>query len=500
MEFFDGQGQPIAAEVSGVGRVCVSAVARRAGDLNEDGIVDAADVLIALDIAVGLIQTSDYQMDVGDLNGDDEFDSGDVVMIKRLAVGLDINPPAGGGLKELLAAKQDDEEGSKTIEISTVTVSPGETVSVPVSIDDAEGLSGADLEISYPGSKEDVVLVGVEPGELTGDFDYAVNDTEDGYVQVSMGQAEGLPAGDGDLAVLTFEVGEGLPAGTQLPVVVSDADMKGEYGESFDWYVTVSKVDGALDVEEQTKLAASTGSTALEPCAGMTKIAVANEGTGQMAWAAEITQGGEWLSIISGHGGTNDGTIELSYTANETTAMRSATVVITAAGAEGSPAEVKFEQSGAPQISVSQTIHHVSADGGSASIVVNNTGSGTLEWSARVTTGGDWISFEAGSSSGTAGDSLVLVFAENASEESRTGTVEVTAPDTLNAPVSVEIYQAGRAATGCFGWLGGASSKVAPPLHETGDVLLIVFAGLLCLLIRKRDRQQPPLFQRQTLK
>lgn len=53
------------------------------GDLNGDGYIDAADALMCLRFAVGLIELTDTQLRSGDLNNDGEVDAGDAIKILR---------------------------------------------------------------------------------------------------------------------------------------------------------------------------------------------------------------------------------------------------------------------------------------------------------------------------------------------------------------------------------------------------------------------------------
>ena len=58
------------------------------GDLNRDGLVDAADAVLALQIAIQKREPDDYQKAVGDVNGDGLFDLTDVISILQQDVGL----------------------------------------------------------------------------------------------------------------------------------------------------------------------------------------------------------------------------------------------------------------------------------------------------------------------------------------------------------------------------------------------------------------------------
>jgi hypothetical protein len=63
------------------------------GDLNRDGLVDAADAILAFQIALKKREPDDYQKIVGDVNGDGLFDLADAIAILQQDVGLSSIPP-----------------------------------------------------------------------------------------------------------------------------------------------------------------------------------------------------------------------------------------------------------------------------------------------------------------------------------------------------------------------------------------------------------------------
>jgi hypothetical protein len=131
---------------------------------------------------------------------------------------------------------------------------------------------------------------------------------------------------------------------------------------------------------------------------GTTSFGVSNTGTGTMPWTAAATSGGSWLSITSGVSGTDTGTINCSFTSNTSTQARTATIRVTATGATGSPVDVTVTQAGntQPVLSVSPATRNVAKDIGTTSFSVFNTGTGTMPWTAVVTSGGSWLSITSG--------------------------------------------------------------------------------------------------------
>jgi Protein of unknown function (DUF1566)/Viral BACON domain len=78
--------------------------------------------------------------------------------------------------------------------------------------------------------------------------------------------------------------------------------------------------------------------------ADSTTFSVSNTGVGIIPWKAAVTAGAEWLSISSGAGGTDTGTITCAYTAYIGTALRTGTIQVTAYGATSSLIDVTVTQ------------------------------------------------------------------------------------------------------------------------------------------------------------
>ncbi len=104
--------------------------------------------------------------------------------------------------------------------------------------------------------------------------------------------------------------------------------------------------------------------------AGTTTFEVSNTGSGTLNWTAAVTQGASWLAIVSGHSGTDRGTITLSYAANSEATSRTGVVTVTATGASGSPQEVTIVQSASPAYQATVRIQPASKQ-----LYLNRTGS-----------------------------------------------------------------------------------------------------------------------------
>ena len=93
-------------------------------------------------------------------------------------------------------------------------------------------------------------------------------------------------------------------------------------------------------------------------------------------------------------------------------------------------------------LSVTPDAQNVSSSPGTTTFNVANTGAGTMNWSAAITSGGGWLSISSGSS-GTNSGTITAAFTQNTDTALRTGTIRVTAPGAAGSPKDVTITQAG---------------------------------------------------------
>ena len=100
-------------------------------------------------------------------------------------------------------------------------------------------------------------------------------------------------------------------------------------------------------------------------------------------------------------------------------------------------------------ISVSPASRNVAKDAGTTTFSVSNTGTGTMPWTAAVTSGGSWLSITSGAS-GTNSGTITCSFTANTGTSARTGTIRVTATGATGSPVDVTVTQAATRFNPCF--------------------------------------------------
>ncbi|WP_028324841.1 BACON domain-containing protein [Desulfatirhabdium butyrativorans] len=111
-----------------------------------------------------------------------------------------------------------------------------------------------------------------------------------------------------------------------------------------------------------------------------------------------------------------------------------------------------------PVLSITPATKQVSNDSGTTTFAVSNAGTGTMSWTAAVTTGGTWLRINSGSS-GTDSGTITCGYDANSGTESRTGTIRVTAAGASGSPIDVTLTQ---------------SQKAVPVGNEPGQVNVTV--------------------------
>jgi BACON domain-containing protein len=96
-------------------------------------------------------------------------------------------------------------------------------------------------------------------------------------------------------------------------------------------------------------------------------------------------------------------------------------------------------QATSPILAVTPTNTSVAAASGVASFVVNNTGAGTMNYSATVTSGSTWLSITSGGTGGNSGI-INVTYATNTGA-ARTGTIQVGASGAVGSPITITITQ-----------------------------------------------------------
>ena len=187
----------------------------------------------------------------------------------------------------------------------------------------------------------------------------------------------------------------------------------------------------------------SPGSRSLARAGGSTTFEVTNTGGGTMDWTAAVTTGSSWVHITSGASGSNAGTISVSVDSNPDPTVRTGVITITSAGATDSPKTVNVVQSGIPPVlTVLPSSQSVDFQTAVITFEVINTGGGSMDWTAAVTSGPAWVHITSGATGNNSGTIGVSVDT-NSDSFPRTGIITITSAGTTGSPQTVSIVQAG---------------------------------------------------------
>jgi len=177
------------------------------------------------------------------------------------------------------------------------------------------------------------------------------------------------------------------------------------------------------------------------PGAGSTSFTVSVV-SGTLAWTPSVISGGEWLTISY----IDSQSFTCSYNANSTSAGRQGIIQVAALGAMNSPQVVTVTQLlDRPVLYVSPTTINAGKEGNWAWITVSNTGSGTLNWTAQVITGSEWLWIQP-EWTGSSWGGVAVGYNSNFGSSSRTGMIRISDSDELNSPVDVTVSQEGQGA------------------------------------------------------
>jgi hypothetical protein len=157
------------------------------GDVNDDGNIKSNDATLILRIAAGLLEPNDYQKCAADVNSDGKIRSNDAIIVLRKAAGLE------APVKDLIADRRIN------ISLSEAHGLKGETISVPITVDNIDILSSGDISFSYDSKVLRAIDVLSSDGLLM-----ANNINQPGLIRISFAGVERL--NNGKIAEIKFEV------------------------------------------------------------------------------------------------------------------------------------------------------------------------------------------------------------------------------------------------------------------------------------------------------
>lgn len=159
------------------------------GDVNNDGLIDSRDAALVLRIAAGLRVPNEYEKCAADIVEDGVINSRDAALILRKSAGL-----AAPGI-EILASLG----GQLNVSLAEVFGVAGESLTVPIQIENNYNVGGGDISINY----DPKILRAVEVSPNT-DTMMMSNVSEPGIIKIAFAGSEGLKSKT--LANIKFDV------------------------------------------------------------------------------------------------------------------------------------------------------------------------------------------------------------------------------------------------------------------------------------------------------
>ncbi len=220
----DEDGNPVSVAIT-AGKITVARGIL--GDVNGDGSVAIADVVLLNRAVLGKVTLADSAKKLGDVNGDGNISIADVVklnrfVLKKVSV---LAAPADSTVDGVV----DFSAVPASITVGTVDGRAGQTVTVPVSISGNPGIAGYSLKVTYDANA--LTLNSMTAGSLiSGNGTFSTND--EAHI-VNWYTVDNL-SGDGELLKLNFTVKDSAAEGT-IPVSVSlndglDSNLSNEDG------------------------------------------------------------------------------------------------------------------------------------------------------------------------------------------------------------------------------------------------------------------------------
>lgn len=114
------------------------------------------------------------------------------------------------------------------LSMPTIYAMPGETVTVPIEIDDAQAIAGADITVHY----DDTILIvdSVDLATLTTGMNLVTNTSTPGEILMSLADTAAIPSGSGALINIVFTVDPNAAQGSGSPITFHDAEIYDEMG------------------------------------------------------------------------------------------------------------------------------------------------------------------------------------------------------------------------------------------------------------------------------
>jgi hypothetical protein len=222
----------------------------RLGDLNGNGVVQAVDAYIALQIASGIYTPLDWQRYCGDANSDGRISPADASMILYYAVTSNWPQPTQAAIQPVLAKAADE---PVKLSLSSGRAAPGGTVQIILRAENLMNFAGTHLVVAY----DPRFIASVSQVEAIGlgkNFSLDFNDDGLGMVKIAMADRSGI-SGSGDLLRLTLRVKANAPRETRTMLALAEVHLNDPFGRDFATSAlqqSVLRTNGSVTLRDET--------------------------------------------------------------------------------------------------------------------------------------------------------------------------------------------------------------------------------------------------------
>ncbi len=214
------------------------------GDLSGDGLVQALDALMALDIASGKLTPTSAQRQAGDTNGDGVIGAADATMILYYAT-----HSAWPSLAPTVAATVPGAPrltaGNPRIRLDSVTATPGQTVELTLRGENLPNVAGGEFSIVY----DRALITGIDTVATTGlasGFPVSAYDDGAGRLRIAIAGSHAVSGSD-VLITLRLHLAANAPLGSVTPLNLASAQLNDLQGRDFTALgLTVERQSGTL--------------------------------------------------------------------------------------------------------------------------------------------------------------------------------------------------------------------------------------------------------------
>jgi len=234
------------------------------GDLNGDAKVDSADVIMTLNISVGNTDPTKEQENAGDVSGDGRVRTNDAALILRIAADLPLTPEPSETRENGSSSKS----SLVNVTIPDISISENGTMWIPIEVDDASKVVGAEIVLNY--DSDIVTATDVQASTLTKDFSMESNLSQPGQVRIAISAGEGREPLEGDISLIQVQFTAQTDASGSSPLNLNSVRLNDTYGRDFATSVLQTDVNttgGCLTVGKSGEL--QNAILALKMIAGM---------------------------------------------------------------------------------------------------------------------------------------------------------------------------------------------------------------------------------------